>query len=395
MPKAGNGAPSKVGIFRSGFYWLLDVDGNRMWDDPPDRDAPYGGIAGDIPITGDWTGDGYTKIGIYRSSNGEFILDNGDEMFDSGDKVYSFLSTIGGPQAGDIPVVGDWNGSGTTKVGIFRAGFEWILDYNGNGIFDQGDVVYQFGGVAGDVPVVGDWTGTGTSKIGVLREGFFWILDANGNGTFDGTAPGQDLAFPFGGITGDVPVVGDWTGDGVSKVGMFRDGYFWVLDTADPAVTASTGSAPLSAFAFGGIAGDKPVVGNWFSPPATITATSGTPQSTPIETAFSQPLVATAIGYDGYGVSGTAMVFGVSTGPGPGAGWVYGAGSLKESILIGTDGSGVALNNATLQATGVVGGPYFVTVSAAFCGSYIQNLYPGCPGLARASFSLTNTPAPH
>jgi hypothetical protein len=259
----GASQSASVGVFRSGFYWLLDVDGNRQWSTPPDQAFAFGGVAGDIPITGDWTGDGHTKVGIYRPKNGDFLLDtNGDDSFDTGDAVYKFLAPLGGVQAGDLPVVGDWSGSGTTKIGIFRAGFEWILDMNGDGVFDTGDAVYQFGGVAGDIPVVGDWTGTGTSKIGVVRDGFFWLLDANGNGSYDGTA-GGDYVFPFGGIPGDVPVVGDWTGDGISKVGMFRDGFLWVLDSADPSVTNGTGSTPLIAFPFGGIAGDVPIVGKW------------------------------------------------------------------------------------------------------------------------------------
>jgi hypothetical protein len=37
--------------------------------------------------------------------------------------------------------------------------------------------------------------------------GFFWVLDTNGNQSFD---PGIDQAFAFGGITGDKPVVGKW-----------------------------------------------------------------------------------------------------------------------------------------------------------------------------------------
>jgi len=254
--------PSNVGIFRYGYFWIEDVDGSQGLNIPPDGAFPYGGIAGDIPITGDWNGDGHTKVGIYRSSNGLFILDsNGNGMFDSGDAVFNLGV---GSQAGDVPVVGDWNGDGRTKVGIFRQGFFWILDYNGNGVFEQGiDKSFPFGGVSGDVPVVGDWTGTGTSKVGVFRFGYFWILDANGNGTFDGTGPGQDLAFPFGGIQGDIPVVGDWNGTGVSKVGVFRSRFFWVLDANGNHLFDGTGPGQDLAFPFGGIAGDKPVVGKW------------------------------------------------------------------------------------------------------------------------------------
>ena len=369
-----NGAPAKVGIFRQGFFWLLDTDGNRQWDDPPDQAFAYGGIAGDIPITGDWTGDGHTKVGIYRSKNGFFLLDtNGDEVFDTGDAVYKFLQNVGGPQAGDVPVVGDWNGSGTSKIGIVRDGFLWLLDLNGDGIYEPGtDLEYVFGGVPGDIPVVGDWTGTGTSKIGVLRDGFLWLLDANGNGTYDATS-GGDYAFAFG-APGDVPVVGDWTGDGVTKVGMFRDGFLWVLDASDPAFVPTE----LIVFAFGGVAGDVPVVGKWFSPPVSITSTGGTPQSTVINSAFPAPLVVSVNGSDGYGVSGVTMAFAV---PGSGASATFAGGAT--TAVTNAAGTGTS---ALPSANGTVGGAYSVRASIASCGSY-----PGCGSVTPASFSLTNT----
>ncbi len=255
--------PSNVGIFRSGFYWLEDVNGDQQFTLPPDRAFAFGGIAGDISITGDWSGNGTTKVGIYRPSNGLFILDsNGDGVFDAGDTVYNLGV---GTQAGDVPVVGDWNGSGTSKVGLFRQGFFWILDTNGNGIFEQGiDNTYAFGGVPDDVPVVGDWTGSGTTKIGLFRLGFYWILDANGNGQLDNiNSVGGDQAFAFGGIAGDVPVVGDWNGDGTSKVGVFRQGFFWVLDANGNHTFDGTGPGQDLTFPFGGISGDVPVVGKW------------------------------------------------------------------------------------------------------------------------------------
>ena len=173
---------SNAGIFRQGFLWVLDVDGNERENHPAVTTCtPSAAFPGDIPITGDWNGDGRTKIGIYRSSNGLWILDtNGNGVIDAGDAVFNLHI---GTSPGDIPVVGDWNGDGRSKVGYFRQGFLWILDTNGNHTYDQSDQVYAFGGIAGDVPVVGDWTGTGTSKIGIFRQGFLWILDANGNGT--------------------------------------------------------------------------------------------------------------------------------------------------------------------------------------------------------------------
>ena len=73
--------------------------------------------------------------------------------------------------------------------------------------------------MAGDIPVVGDWNGDGKTKIGVFRNGS-WYLDANGNNTWE---PGVDAAISFG-MAGDIPVVGDWNGNGKTKIGVFRNG---------------------------------------------------------------------------------------------------------------------------------------------------------------------------
>ena len=62
----------------------------------------------------------------------------------------------------------------------------------------------------------------GAAKVGIFRQGFEWILDANGNQMFDGTGPGQDFVYAYGGIGGDLPITGDWNGSGTAKVGIFR-----------------------------------------------------------------------------------------------------------------------------------------------------------------------------
>ena len=47
-------------------------------------------------------------------------------------------------ETGDSPVVGDWDGSGTTKIGVYRSG-SFLLDYNGNGRWDiYGDMTIPF-----------------------------------------------------------------------------------------------------------------------------------------------------------------------------------------------------------------------------------------------------------
>ena len=113
--------------------------------------------------------------------------------------------------SGDLPVVGDWKGAGDSQLGLFRPSTgEWFLDYNGNkywnGCSKERCMVF---GTAGDRPVTGDWNGSGDSKIGVFRPSTgSWFLDFNGNETWDGC--GIDLCVASFGGPGDVPVTGKW-----------------------------------------------------------------------------------------------------------------------------------------------------------------------------------------
>lgn len=111
-------------------------------------------------------------------------------------------------------MVGNWNGVGNTaKAGVFRkaptngvccAGL-WVLEYNGNGAWDGPVTDRAFLlGQGGDDPVIGDWNGSGTAKAGIFRAGL-WVLDFNGNGVWDG--PPADRAFN---LASGSPVVGAW-----------------------------------------------------------------------------------------------------------------------------------------------------------------------------------------
>src|SRR5205085_8415135 len=52
------GVGSKIGIFRGG-VWYFDVNGNFAWNGTAGGDRFFGfGVSGDIPITGDWNGSG-------------------------------------------------------------------------------------------------------------------------------------------------------------------------------------------------------------------------------------------------------------------------------------------------------------------------------------------------
>jgi hypothetical protein len=133
----------------------------------------------------------------------------------------------GGPQ--DLPITGDWNGDGRGKIGIYRQGV-WYLDKNGNGQWDGCGTdlcLGPFGGFDMDVPVAGDWVGDGVTRIGIYRQGM-WYLDWNGDGKWNGC--GVDACYgPFGGFGQDKPVVGDWDGTAITRIGIYRQG-MWYLD---------------------------------------------------------------------------------------------------------------------------------------------------------------------
>jgi hypothetical protein len=230
---------SVLGVFGVDGQWRFDRNRNGRLDA-----AKYTfGYASDVPLVGDWTGDGKPKIGVFRSladGSAQFYLDmDGDFRWSwSTDKVCNF------GLAGDRPVVGDWTGDGTTKVGVFRSANgtgQFGLDMDGdcvwNGRVDR-NVYYGFGT---DTPIAGDWTGNGRAKIGVFRaegggHGAFY-LDWNGNFGWDGddATHGKDAAAWFGFGT-DVPVVGDWRGTGESRIGVVRP---------DPSTGALTWSIDL------------------------------------------------------------------------------------------------------------------------------------------------------
>lgn len=117
----------------------------------------------------------------------------------------------------DVPISGDWNGDGIDQIGIFRRG-QWTLDGDGDGRFSQNDIRVDFG-QAGDEPIVGDFNGDGVDEIGVVR-GNTWIIDTDG----DGRITGNDLQVevPRQGGDSDQPIVGDFDGDGIDDVGYYR-----------------------------------------------------------------------------------------------------------------------------------------------------------------------------
>jgi hypothetical protein len=162
--------------------------------------------------------------------------------------------------AGAKQLAGDFNGDGTDELALFKDG-EWLLDINGDGVWDEGDLWASLG-KRGDEPIIGDWDGDGKDDIGIF--GPEWDGDEEAlmrepglpdpenrriprpkNVPPDDSSIQQerlmqrslsgnprsdviDHVFRFGGDV-DQPVAGDFNGDGVSTLGIFNNGS-WRLD---------------------------------------------------------------------------------------------------------------------------------------------------------------------
>jgi len=73
----------------------------------------------------------------------------------------------------------------------------------------------------------GDWDGSGVTRIGVYSNGS-WYLDMNGNGAWDGS--GIDRVYPiWTGLDWCDTGSGDWDGSGVTRIGVYWNGS-WYLD---------------------------------------------------------------------------------------------------------------------------------------------------------------------
>jgi hypothetical protein len=110
--------------------------------------------------------------------------------------------------------------SGTTTIGVFRPAYhQYNAKTTGRAVLrntnDAGAANRDFVfGAPGDIPVAGDWDGNGTTTIGVFRTAHHqynttttgrWILsNANAAGT-------ASLDFAYG-APGDIPVTVDWDG---------------------------------------------------------------------------------------------------------------------------------------------------------------------------------------
>lgn len=403
---SGDGNTALVGSnSQANVAWVF-ARTNGVWG-PPQKLSPTGAvhfpqIGYSVALSGDGNtaliggpgdADGIGAAWVFTRTNGLWSQ-QGNKLIGAGATgLANQGSAVALSADGNTAVVG---GPGDNFIGGSSIGAAWVFSRS-NGVWDRGtkivgnttDGLRQGLAVAvsgdGNTVLVGGPYGIGGAWV-FVRSGTAWAQQAGplaGPKANKFSGDGTSLALN---ADGNVAIIG---GPGDNDAWLFtRANGAWTerqeITTPDIASSSSQlgNSAAISAdtsTVILGAPGDTPqnvrnIGGSWVfvSPPALITATAGTPQSTFVASAFAtslQTLVTNSLGYPSPGVTVTF------TAPSSGPSGTFQGGSNIVSIVTNAAGTASA---PPFTANRIPGGPYTVAASA--------------PGLTTLNFALTNIP---
>ncbi|MGL4551648.1 MAG: FG-GAP repeat domain-containing protein, partial [Gemmataceae bacterium] len=178
----------------------------------------------EVPLVGDFNGDGRDDLATFtRGGTGDVFvaLSTGSGFVGTGWKWHDNFCFYN-----EVPLVGDFNGDGRDDLATFTRGTTgdvFVATSTGSGFSGTGWKWHDNFCFGTEVPLVGDFTGDGKDDLATFtRGGTGDVFVAVSYGyTFAGTGWKWHDAFCFG---SEVPRVGDFNGDGRDDLATFTRG---------------------------------------------------------------------------------------------------------------------------------------------------------------------------
>jgi hypothetical protein len=219
---------SDLVVYRDGIWYVADIQGQAI---------AFGvawGSAGFTPVSGDYDGDGVADLAVYHEGSGTWYI------MSLVHGLIAFGESWGGPGLAAAP--GDFAGTGRTDLSVYGNGGYWYIQSLPN----RGTVAWQKNwGYFNMIPVPGDYDGDGYADLAVYGNGLWYIRSLSG-----------DLiawADSWGG-NGYLPVAGDFNGDGKADLAVYHAiSGAWFIKTPGQDIIAwglvwgGPGYAPLGA----------------------------------------------------------------------------------------------------------------------------------------------------
>jgi hypothetical protein len=207
------------------------------------------GTPDDVPVPADYDGDGRRDIAVWRPSDGLWQIKTSGTGY--GETV-----TVQWGNSGEVPLTGDYDGDGRADLALWRpAAGAWSIrlshvDYGSSHVLERPAASAQ----AGDVPVVGDFDGDGASDLALWRpsSGAWQLLMSEG----DFRDSGDRTVTMTRPTPGDQPAAADYDGDGRTDVAVWRPAAGVLL-----VKSSVMGFGKAASMAFGAVVpGDVPVM---------------------------------------------------------------------------------------------------------------------------------------
>ena len=207
------------GQLKSIYHRYIKGKGYQNWGYSKGNIQIQCGTKGDIPVAGDYSGDGQISIAVWRPSNGNWYI-KGPGTSNWG--VSSGNLAIQCGTKGDVPVPRDYFNEGKLRMAVWRpSNGVWYIKGQGYGNWGAttGNLAIQCG-TSGDVPVPGDYYGDGTIRLAVWRpSNGNWYIKGPGNGNWGASEGNKAIQC---GTKGDIPVPADYFNEGKLRIAVYR-----------------------------------------------------------------------------------------------------------------------------------------------------------------------------